>query len=180
MNLRFVTKNEYKFSEFEKLFEGTGHRIFQSAATIDEIQTEDLEALVLDKLIKAYDKIRRPVFVDHTGLQLEKLAGLPNGLTEIFWERLQNERLCNLFGGSQVIAVTLIAYCDGKSLKTFRGEAKGRIAPTPRGPEGFQWDPIFIPEGLSETFAEMGDRKHVISMRRLAIDQFVAYLEGCT
>lgn len=180
MELRFVTKNAYKFSEFEKLFEGTGHRILQSTETIDEIQTEDLEALVLDKLIKAYNKIRRPVFVDHTGLQLEKLEGLPNGLTEIFWERLQNERLCNLFADTSVIAVRLIAYCDGKSLKTFRGEARGRIAPTPRGPEGFQWDPIFIPEGFSETFAEMGDRKHTISMRRLAINHFVAYLQGRT
>jgi XTP/dITP diphosphohydrolase len=178
MNLRFVTKNEYKFTEFEKLFEGTGHRILQSTTTIDEIQTEDLEALVIDKLITAYNTIRRPVFVDHTGPQLETLAGLPNGLTEIFWERLQNERLCKLFGESAVIAVTVIAYCDGKSLKTFRGEARGRIASTPRGPEGFQWDPIFIPEGCSETFAEMGDRKHAISMRRLAINQFVAYLEG--
>jgi XTP/dITP diphosphohydrolase len=180
MDLRFVTKNEYKFSEFEKLFEGTGHRILQSTEIIDEIQTEDLESLVLDKLIKAYNKIRRPVFVHHTGLQLEKLAGLPNGLTEIFWERLQNERLCNLFSDTSVIAVTLIAYCDGKSLKTFRGEARGKIAPTPRGPEGFQWDPIFIPEGFSETFAEMGDRKHAVSMRRLAINQFVAYLQGRT
>jgi XTP/dITP diphosphohydrolase len=131
-------------------------------------------------VIKAFDKIRRPVFVDHTGLHLEILGGFPGGLTDIFWERTKNTRLAQLFGNSEnpiVTAVTMIGYCDGQSVKTFRGEVKGVIAPVPRGPEGFQWDPIFIPDGHTETFAEMGDKKHKISMRRLAINQLLAYLD---
>ena len=176
MELRFVTKNPQKLAEFRKLFEGTGYDIVASEITIDEIQTEDLEALVLDKLIKAYDLIRRPVFVDHTGLLIEQLAGFPGGLTELFWERLQNRRLSELFGNSPVTAVTLIGFCDGKSVKTFKGEVSGTIASTPRGPEDFQWDPIFIPDGYSQTFAEMGDQKNEISMRRLAIDLLITSL----
>jgi XTP/dITP diphosphohydrolase len=178
--LRFLTKNIYKFEEFEKLFNGTNYTIIQSSIAIKEIQTEDIEALVADKVIKAFDKVRRPVVVDHTGLHLELLGGFPGGLTEIFWERLKNERLAQLFGNSEnptVTAVTLIGYCDGKSVRTFRGEMKGMIAKVPRGPEGFQWDPVFIPDGHSETFAEMGDKKNEISMRRLAINQLIAYLD---
>lgn len=177
--LRFLTKNDYKFEEFRKLFQETNYSLIKSAIPIDEIQTEDMENLVADKVLRAFDRIRRPVFVDHTGLHLELLCGFPGGLTEIFWERLKNKKLTELFGNSSnpaVTAVTLIAYCDGKVIQTFRGEVKGRIATAPRGPEGFQWDPIFIPDGYSETFAEMGDRKNEISMRRLAVDQFIAYL----
>ncbi|HHF8283696.1 TPA: non-canonical purine NTP pyrophosphatase, partial [Klebsiella pneumoniae] len=40
----------------------------------------------------------------------------------------------------------------------------------------FQWDCIFIPDGESETFAEMGDRKNEISMRKKAFDKFKEYL----
>jgi XTP/dITP diphosphohydrolase len=118
--------------------------------------------------------------VDHTGLQLELLNGFPAGLTEIFWERLKNKRLAQIIGKSEnsaVNAVTLICYCDGRTLKTFRGEVRGTIAPEPRGPEEFQWDPVFIPNGYTKTFAEMGDQKNRISMRRQAIDKFIKYLD---
>ena len=180
LELRFLTKNDFKFDEFQKLFEDTKYTIVRSEVKIDEIQTEDMEALVSDKVIKAFGEIRRPVFVDHTGLRLELLGGFPGGLTEIFWEKLKNERLAQLIGNSEqpaVTAVTFIGYCDGQSIRTFHGEVKGRIAAAPRGPEGFQWDPIFIPDGRSETFAEMGDGKNEISMRRLAINQFIEYLD---
>jgi XTP/dITP diphosphohydrolase len=177
LDLRFLTKNDHKFEEFRQLFVGTAYTITKAVAPIEEIQTEDMEALVEDKVIKAFDKIRRPVFVDHTGLHLRLLNGFPGGLTEIFWERLKNERLGQLFGNSAVTAVTLIGYCDGKSIRTFRGEVKGMIAPVPRGPAGFQWDPVFVPEGHSETFAELGGKKNEISMRRLAINQFIGDLD---
>jgi len=181
INLYFATKNDYKFEEFKNLIKDTQYVIRKSTAPIEEIQTENIKALVEDKVIKAFHKIRRPVFVDHTGLYLEILDGFPGGLTEIFWKRTENARLAQLFGNSDnptVTAVTLIGYCDGQSVRTFRGELKGVIAPAPRGPEGFQWDPIFIPDGHTQTFAEMGDKKHEISMRRLAINQFIAYLDN--
>ena len=51
--LRFITKNEYKVREFQCLFENTQYRIIPAAVAIEEIQTEDMEALVSDKAIKA-------------------------------------------------------------------------------------------------------------------------------
>jgi len=176
MDLHFLTKNDPKFQEFTKLFLGTSYIIKKAPIPIEEIQTEDMEALVSDKIIKAYEKLRRPVFVDHTGLNLEVLGGFPAALTEIFWNRLKNERLARLFGNTAVTAVTLIGYCDGKSLSMFRGEVAGRFAPEARGPDVFQWDPVFIPDGYSKTFAELGGEKNQISMRRVAINQFIVHL----
>jgi len=180
-DLRFITKNQYKASEFQKLFNGSGYSIIPTPLSIDEIQTEDMEALVTDKVIKAFSQVRRPVFVDHTGLYFDLLNGLPGGLTEIFWNRMENVSIAKLIGKSanpQVTAVTLISYCDGRSIQTFRGTLRGTIAAEPRGPEGFQWDPIFVPEGHDRTFAELGPIKNEISMRRQAIDKFIAYLNG--
>jgi len=59
---------------------------------------------------------------------------------------------------------------------TFEGSINGNIAPEPRGPGDFQWDCLFIPEGETHTFAEMGDRKNEISMRRAALDRFATFL----
>ncbi|WP_268870415.1 MULTISPECIES: non-canonical purine NTP pyrophosphatase [Halopseudomonas] len=45
-------------------------------------------------------------------------------------------------------------------------------------PPGFQWDCVFVPNGHIQTFAEMGEAKDEISMRRKALDQFAAYLNS--
>lgn len=181
MDLRFLTKNEHKFVEFKKLFESTRYILVKESIPIDEIQSEDMEALVRDKVVKAFAKVKRPIFVDHTGLQFEFLGGFPGGLTEIFWNKLGNKRLAEMIGRSaqpKVTATTYLAYCDGQRVHLFRGSIEGVIARKPRGPEGFQWDPIFIPNGSSKTFAEMGEQKNAISMRKKAVDMLVAHLNG--
>jgi XTP/dITP diphosphohydrolase len=180
MDIRFLTKNENKFNEFQKFFEATRYSLVKAAVSIDEIQIDDMDALVRDKAVKAFAKVKRPIFVDHTGLQFDFLGGFPGGLTEIFWNKLRNQKLAEIIGRSPqpaVIATTCLAYCDGKNVHVFKGSVEGTIAPEPRGPEGFQWDPIFIPKGSSLTFAEMGDQKNSISMRKLAVDEFISFLD---
>jgi XTP/dITP diphosphohydrolase len=48
----------------------------------------------------------------------------------------------------------------------------------PAGLRDFQWDCVFVPDGYTETFAEMGDRKNDISMRRKALDAFAVFLKA--
>jgi XTP/dITP diphosphohydrolase len=77
-----------------------------------------------------------------------------------------------------VTAKTWIGYCDGRRIYQFEGEIRGRIASQPRGDRSFQWDCVFVPDGYEETFAEMGERKNQISMRRIALDRLAAHLKG--
>lgn len=182
MELRFLTKNKNKAEEFQELFSHTSFSIVPASVPINEIQTEDMEELVKDKALKGFAELRRPVFVDHTGLYFDLLNGFPGGLTEIFWNRLENKGICDLIGKSgnpRVRAATLIGYCDGRTLEIFKGEISGTVASEPRGPEGFQWDPIFVPDGSLFTFAEMGpEAKNRISMRRVAINEFINHLNS--
>ena len=88
-------------------------------------------------------------------------------------------RFAELFGNTSdtsVIAKTVIGYTDSRRFYQFDGEIRGTIAPEPQGDRAFQWDCVFIPEGERETFAEMGERKNDISMRRRALDKFVEFL----
>ncbi|HFM4266346.1 TPA: non-canonical purine NTP pyrophosphatase, partial [Escherichia coli] len=116
---------------------------------------------------------------EHTGLYIESLNGFPGGLTQIFWDKLQADKFSQLLGTSEnprLVAKTIIGYCDSMKIYIFEGETQGTISPVPKGPRDFQWDCIFIPDGESETFAEMGDRKNEISMRKKAFDKFKEYL----
>lgn len=179
-DLRFVTSNHYKVAEAEKILMGRGISVVSSALKIEELQTTDTERLVRDKVLKAFRKIGRTLFVEHTGLYLEHLNGFPGGLTQIFWDSLLADRFSELFGSlapnRNVTAKTWIGFCDGRTIKTFTGEISGLIAESPRGDRGFQWDCVFQPNGSTETFAEMGERKNDISMRRAALDKLALHL----
>lgn len=179
--LRFVSRNKYKLDEAQTILAPSGVLVRPVEYAIEELQTEDVKRLVSDKVLKAFTKVGRPLFVEHTGLYLEQLGGLPGGLTQIFWDKLGAVRFTELFGSDQtkiVEARTVIGYLDGQRLHYFEGSVQGHIAPDPRGPRDFQWDCVFIPNGETETFAEMGDRKNQLSMRRKALDLLAEHIIG--
>jgi XTP/dITP diphosphohydrolase len=179
LEIRFVSNNEHKIAEAKKILEQRSISVLESKLKIEELQTTDTRRLVHDKLLKAYRMIGRPLFVEHTGLYLAYLGGLPGGLTQIFWDTLQADRFAELFGkapNNDAAARTSIAYCDGRKVYEFEGEITGHIAAAPRGPKDFQWDCVFQPTGHSETFAEMGDKKNDISMRRIALAKLASHL----
>ncbi len=178
MRLRFLSSNARKIAEVQAIL-GDAVEVVPVERRLAEVQSDDVEALVRDKCIRAFRLIGRPVFVEHTGLAISAMNGFPGGLTRIFWETVQAERVAQLFGrgeDTRAIARTRIGYCDGRRVHQFEGEIGGTIAPEPRGEADGQWDAIFVPEGESETFAEMGARKNEISMRRRALESFLAFL----
>jgi XTP/dITP diphosphohydrolase len=181
IQVRFVTSNRFKIAEAQEILGAVGVQVVPIDIKIEELQTTDTERLVRDKAIRAFACIARPLFVEHTGLYLKYLNDLPGGLTQIVWDALKAERFSDLFGRSpdpRVVAKTTIGYIDGKKVHTFLGEVAGTIAVAPRGNRDFQWDCVFIPDGETKTFAEMGGRKNAISMRRRALDQYAAFLRA--
>ncbi|MEN3113206.1 non-canonical purine NTP pyrophosphatase [Uliginosibacterium paludis] len=181
MKIRFMSGNKHKIEEVQRILTPVGVDIVPVSRKIEELQTQDVGALVRDKLIKAFREIGRPLFVEHTGLYLRGLNDLPAGLTQIFWDRLEAKRFADLvaaLGDNKVTAKTVLGYCDGRKMHLFEGSIEGTVPRAPAGPEDFQWDCVFIPDGSTKTFAEMGTDKDDISMRRIALDNFAAYLKA--
>jgi XTP/dITP diphosphohydrolase len=179
IEIRFASNNRYKVAEARKILSERSILVLESKLKIEELQTTDTDRLVHDKLLKAFQQIGRPLFVEHTGLSLAHLGGLPGGLTQIFWDTLKADRFAELFGRSsnnEASARTSIAYCDGRKVYQFEGQILGQITPEPRGSRDFQWDCVFQPVGHLETFAEMGSKKNDISMRRIALEKLGAHL----
>lgn len=179
LEIGFVTKNPHKVKEVQSILGNIGVTIIHIPIEIQEIQTEDTNKIVRDKILKAFSLVGRPLFVEHTGLYIKSLNGFPGGLTQVFWDKLEADGFAELLGrlaNTSVMAKTTIGFCDSKKINTFEGAIVGNIAHSPRGDRAFQWDCVFIPEGYRETFAELGSVKNEISMRKIAFDLFRDFL----
>lgn len=181
MEIYFLSSNKHKIKEVQEILESENIKIHSVSTKINEIQSNDMMEIVLDKALKAFQKIGRPILVEQTGLLIKDFGDLPGGLTQIFWDSLQADKFSEIFskiGEAKVIAKTVLGFCDGKHMYTFEGQIEGHIINPPRGNQDFQWDCVFEPMGYDKTFAELGDEKNKISMRRIALNEFKDYLEG--
>lgn len=179
--IRILSSNSHKLKEIQKFLEKHDIEVVGKNIKLEELQTEDLDVLVKDKALKAYREIGRPLIVEHTGLFLERINGLPGGLTQIFWDKLGVNNFAKILGApdasSKAVATTVLCYVDGKKFNIFKGEIQGCITNTPKGDFSFQWDCVFIPEGFDKTFAEMSvEEKNKISMRGIALSKFVEFI----
>jgi XTP/dITP diphosphohydrolase len=127
-----------------------------------------------------------PALADDSGLEVAALGGAP-GIYSARWagpekdfrramarvERELKSAEAADFSARFLCALAL-AWPDGHA-ECFEGEIRGRLAFPPRGEKGFGYDPIFVPVGFSETFAEMDPaRKHAMSHRAAAFSKLVA------
>lgn len=178
MKIIVTTGNPCKLRELDHYMQGTNVRFEPRKTKIEELQTFDETELLNDKLEKAFAIFKEPVLVEHASLYLEILNNFPGGLTEIFWETLQADKFCELYKGTKIVAKTSIGFCDGRKIYNFEGTSEGIVADEPRGNRDFQWDCVFIPVGYDKTYAELGEKKLEISMRKNAFDQFKKFIEA--
>ena len=124
-----------------------------------------------------------PALADDSGLVVPALGGAP-GIYSARWAgearnfRAAMKRVHRELGMRErracFVAALALALPDG-GLELFRGEVYGSLVWPPRGDRGFGYDPIFLPEGESETFGEMDPvRKHARSHRARAFNKLVA------
>jgi XTP/dITP diphosphohydrolase len=170
----FVTSNEHKRREAEQIL---GVALAGAAPEVPEIQALDVAEVAAAKALAAYGILGyppQPVLVEDSGLVVETWNGLPGAFTKWFLQSLGNEGLLRMLPPGEdcaARAVCAVAVAGGpleRDVRLFRGEVPGSISPEPRGSEGFGWDPIFVPEGSSLTYAEMGAAKHEDSHRARA------------
>ena len=189
MKLVFATNNKHKLQEVRDI---VGNRVevlsLSDIGCCDDIP-ETADTLQGNALIKArhiYGKYGLDCFADDTGLEVEALGGAPGVYSaryageECDSEANMRKLLENLTGKSNRNAQfrTVIALIiDGKEM-LFDGIVKGTIATEKRGDSGFGYDPIFIPEGHAESFAQMsGEMKNSMSHRFRATQQLGDYLK---
>jgi non-canonical purine NTP pyrophosphatase (RdgB/HAM1 family) len=171
----FVTGNNDKYREAKALIPTLERIEFD----LPEEQTLDPQLVIAKKLEVARTKHDGQLIVEDTSLYLDGLNGFPGPLIKWMLQAVGNQGindLCAKVGNRAASAKTIIGYFDGSEVHFFEGETRGRIV-APSGIDGFGWDEIFQPDGLGETFAEMGEAyKSQFSMRAVAFKQLQLYL----
>jgi XTP/dITP diphosphohydrolase len=179
--LYFVTTNPYKFAEFQRLFARQKVKLEQIDNAIAEIQTFDMAAIIRDKVVKAYAAISRPVLVDHSGLAMAALKGLPQGLNNQFWDVLKDQ-VCDLatrVGNRRAEIIVHLGLCDGKRIYSVAHRIQGQMALKPASVGTFHLDRVFIPTGCAKTLAEMTEKERDrVSHRTKVVEKAVTLLKG--
>lgn len=173
-----VTGNAGKLAEWKRLFP-TEFKLRSADVDLDEIQSLDLEAIVIDKARRAYEQIGKPVIVEDISAGLDNLGSLPGPFIKFFEIQLGLDALFKLAKqeGDPATIKCAIAYYDGRKSIVAQSEVRGTVAPT-RGQNGFGFDKVFVPVGQTKTYGEMTpDEKDAISHRALAVKKLIEKLK---
>ena len=178
MPICFVTSNENKFNEVKSILKIDLER---ENIDLDEIQDVESEKIIKHKAKQAFLALKKPVLIEDTGLFIEAWKGFPGALIKWMLKLVGNEGICKMMEKEKnrsAEAKTYFCLYNGKKYDIFVGEIKGKIPINPKGKANFGWDPIFIPEGYSKTFAEMTqEEKNKISMRKIALEKLKKFLK---
>jgi XTP/dITP diphosphohydrolase len=188
MKLIFATNNQHKITEIQNMV-GTHVQLLSLSQVniLEEIPEDEptLEGNALHKARYVYRKTGMDVFADDTGLEVYSLNGEPGVRSARYAGESKdssdniNKLLAALKGDKERKARfrTVIALIFQGTEYLFEGIAEGEIITERRGTEGFGYDPVFLPKGYNNTFAEMNlDTKNKISHRSIAFSKLLGFL----
>ncbi len=188
MKIIFATNNAHKLAEVQAVLGDEFTLVTPRDCGITEDIPETAETLEGNALQKARFLKQRTgldCFADDTGLEVEALGGAPGVRSARYatdghdFEANNRLLLKNLESESSRRARfrTVIALIQDGEEHLFEGIVEGEIARSASGGEGFGYDPLFMPEGSQQTFAQMsGDAKNAISHRGRAVRKLVEFL----
>jgi XTP/dITP diphosphohydrolase len=206
-DLFLATRNAHKVAEIRRILAGNyrirsqldfpaAPAVAEDAATFAGNATKKAQGFSL-WLAANKHQTDRPSFVlaDDSGLEVDALGGAPGVYSARFAaddaqgtanssDAANNAKLLRLLAGlplekraARFRCVLALAAPD-QAVHLFEGACEGRIALAPGGAGGFGYDPLFIPEGCSQSFAELGEKvKNKISHRARALALLRRFLD---
>ncbi|WP_321348026.1 non-canonical purine NTP diphosphatase [uncultured Draconibacterium sp.] len=189
MKLVFATNNKHKLEELQAIL-GDYFTLMslKDIECFDEIPEEQptLEGNASQKAFYVYNKFGMNCFADDTGLEIDALNGEPGVFSARYAGEDKNseanmnkvlEKLAKINERKARFRTVISLVIDGEE-KQFEGIVNGEILKEKRGGSGFGYDPVFMPEGFNQSFAEMGlADKNKISHRGRAVQKLVDYLK---
>ena len=202
MKIVFATNNQHKLQEIRDIL-GSDYEVVslkEIGCNVDIPETGNtLEENALQKAQYVYDHYHLSCFADDTGLEVEALDGAPGVHSARYAEGTDHDSEANMakllreLDGKKNRKArfrTVICYIEKKDvcpcgctsikkIHQFDGIVNGSIATEKHGTEGFGYDPIFVPEGYDQSFAQLGEEiKNGISHRARAVAKLAEYLKN--
>lgn len=163
MDLIYATTNKYKLAGAKQALTGTNINLITPDKTlpdVPEIQSDNQQAVSVDKALKYYDLLKRPLVVMDSGLFIDELNGFPGVYTKYSLDTIGIDRIIQLLGGgARAYTQRTITYFDGDKPQTFTLKLHGALLKEPRSNNGRNYDKYFLPDGKNKTLAEMASEE---------------------
>ena len=187
----FASSNVHKYEEAEKILSEFGIKLGFFKTGLTEIQEDSLSKIAEQKSVYAYNETRKmksfapkpsAVIVEDDGLFIDSLSGFPGPFSSYAFKTLGNNGILKLVGNNRNAQFrAVIAYCDSNetpdaNVKLFESSIAGTISENIQG-NGWGYEPIFIPENQTKTYAELAD-KNKLSHRYEALKKFANWFNS--
>lgn len=163
MDLIYATTNKHKLAGAKQALTETNINLIAPDKTlpdVPEIQSDDQAAVSVDKALKYYELLKRPLVVMDSGLFIDELNGFPGVYTKYALDTIGIDRIIQLLGAAaRAYTQRTIAYFDGSEPRTFTLKIHGTLLKNPRGSNGRNYDKYFLPDGKNKTLAEMASEE---------------------
>jgi len=194
MRILIATMNEGKLREYERLLADVPALELETMASlpkpVDVVEDRDtFRGNAIKKAIEIAAVAGMPCLADDSGLEVDALGARPGVYSARYagegaTDAENNLKLLDELSGTADDLRTARFRCaivivdgSGVELATAEGACEGRIGREPRGAQGFGYDPLFMPDGYTQTMAELGpETKNEISHRAKAAAKLVPLL----
>ncbi len=183
----FITGNNSKFNEIQKLFqkEDLSYELKRNTIKTTEIQASSIKEVAIFKLNSVRGKVNCSFFIEDAGFFVDKpLNGFPGVYSRYVLNTIGNKGILNLIKDysdtkAHFEAVIALFFQPFNETLIFEGVVEGKVAKNTRGRGGFGFDPIFIPKEFpNRTFAELTTaEKNLVSHRGKAWNKMFEFLK---
>lgn len=180
----FVTSNKGKFFEFQQKLPSIDIKVIQKDLGYPEIQANELEDVARFGMEHLQKKFNQPFMLEDAGLFINILNGFPGVYSSYVFHTIGCKGILKLLKDKHMkdrkaVFRSVIAYKEPESPPMiFIGECHGKISNQELGEHGFGYDPIFIPDGETRTFAQMDVKeKNCFSHRGKSLEKLMDYFK---
>lgn len=190
MELVFATNNQHKLNELQAIVGNNFKLLSLKDINCDEEIPEEqdtLEGNASQKAFFIYNKYGYNCFADDTGLEIVSLNGEPGVFSARYAGEAKNpeaniekvlDKLAKINNRKARFRTVISLVINGGETQ-FEGIVDGEILKERQGNSGFGYDPVFLPDGFSQSFAEMSlQDKNKISHRGRAVAKLAAFLKN--
>ena len=189
-DILFFSHNQKKIIEVRNIFKNSKTKVYELNSFEKIKEPKEIGATFASnaKIKSKYGQklFNMPCFADDSGFCVEALKNNPGVKSKRFLEKFSNNKkafeyiISNVLKKKNNKAFFVTAICltlRENHHVVFLGRVNGTVSLEPKGINGFGYDPIFVPENHTETFAEMNlEEKNVISHRKIAITKLKSFL----
>jgi len=179
-SIYFLTGNPHKLEEVRLVLRPYRVEVLQLDEEKLEVQSDTL-AEIARTAVEALTPRQYAFFTEDAGLFINALKGFPGPYSSYVYKTIGIKGVLKLMEGIKdrgaYFESAVALYTPKHGVRVFVERVYGRISEEPRGTGGFGFDPIFIPEGFNQTFAEMTiEEKNRISHRAKAVKSMAEWL----